>query len=819
MERRRHLVRLLLLSLFAIFLLYAGSFGLAWKATIPALGDLLDPLDGVYRTARLADHQGNEQMSLKGLSQTVNIKRDHRGIPHIFAQNDADAVRAVGFVTAQDRLFQLDFLPRVAQGRLSEVLGKQTLDKDKFLRSTGMEWGARKNLASLKQTDPKQIQVLEWFAEGVNQYLDQVSEKDLPLEFRLLHYKPRRYQPLYTLLMLQYMNYDLSWKSDDIMYGRIRKAIGDSSFTALFPQFSTLYVPISPEMKGITPQGRAVMGAANTTPSAMPKSQAADHLEAMQRSLAGTILEGYQDGKGSNNWAISGSHSNSNFPILAGDPHLKVTLPSIWYEMHVVTPTMNTYGVAVPGSPMPIIGFNSNMAWTFTNTDTDQIDYYQLTLDKAKKKYKYMDGWRDLTSVIDTIRVKGSADVIDTLRYAHWGTVIMDKGDAVAVQWTAHKPNGIMNAIWGFNHAQTFDEFQQALRHFDAPMQNCMYADRFGNIAVRSSGYLPIRKVSYAGGLLDGSSDAGEWIGRVPFEELPSSYNPDQGYLSSTNQQPAPADYPYYQRITWNDSFRSLRIDSLLRSKPKQEVEDMKRYQRDVHAVQFDLLKPFLMSDSLKNISSKAQNVRQSLLKWDGNTETNAVQPLLLDVLIKSLKLQTWDEFQTAWRKPELSTLMLMLQNQPQEKWFDVLNTPKKENGYDVLASALDATADSLSQRYQNGNTTWGAQHQIRFDHILEALKALGRGPFPFSGFANTLSPAKERVTKATASWRMIVDFDGGKPKGYGIFPGGASGNPFSRFYTANLSTYLNFDYYDLDRPQKPEEVYGSTSSLVLSPN
>ncbi|HMB90401.1 MAG TPA: penicillin acylase family protein, partial [Rhodothermales bacterium] len=522
-----------------------------------------------------------------------------------------------------------------------------------------------------------------------------------------------------------------------------------------------------------------------------------------------------------NNWVAHGTRTATGAPILAGDMHLSVTLPSIWYEVHLVTPTMNTYGVTTPGTPLPVEAFTDHVAWAFTNTGADVIDHYALELDSTGTRYRYDDGFRDLRMEPDTILVAHSDPVIDTIYFSHWGPVMMDGEEAVALRWAAHEPSRTMTALWGMHHARNLSEFEDALRYWDTPMQNIAQADVDGNIAIRSTGFLPIRRSGNGVGLLDGSTDEAEWVGRVPFEELPHSNNPAQGFLSSANQQPTDASYPYYLGHDWRSSYRSLRIDSLLRGKSDHTVEDFQRYQADVHAMQYELFVPLL--DSLTDLSSRADSLRQLLAGWDGNATVDRPEPLVLDEFLDALTRFAWDEsaFQRA-RRPAQYVLYGLLVNEPASPWLDIKNTTMREDASALLRYTLNATADTLEARYGWGvaNWRWGDYHHIVFKHLTQssALGALWRGPVEYPGFASTLSPAGRRETTHTASWRVVVDFSQTPPVGYGMYPGGQSGNPFSPLYDAQVMPYVQFQHYDLHKPTSPDGLAEATSQVTLRP-
>ena len=817
----RRVLLLVLWGLVALVLLASLQWPLAG---LSPLGELLDPLDGLYRTARHAEHTASQVLALEVLEAPVTVVRDERGVPHIFAENDHDAMVAMGYAVAQDRLFQLDFLPRVASGRLSEVFGRASINADRFLRSTGMDWAARKIADRIRQQQGLERDIIEWFAAGANAYIDALDEKDLPFEFRLFGYRPERYSYLHAVRLMQYFAYDLTYRTDAAYYSILQERFDAKDYATLYPRYASLYVPIIPEQGGgATPRlTEYASWSGDGSAVAADGSELATVAQRQQR-LLGTASEGFVPGKGSNNWAVAGTRSTTGAPMLAGDPHLSMTLPSIWYEMHLVTPTMNIYGVTPPGAPALVNAFNDYVAWSLTNTGADVIDHYALELDHTGTRYWFEEGWRDLDIVLDTIEVKGHAPVVDTLYYAHWGPVVITDSSAVATRWVAHEDGHTLQAFWEMNHARNTEEFQTALQHWDTPMQNIIYADVAGNISIRSAGYLPVRKAGHGIGLLDGSTTAFDWVGRVPFDELPHSINPDQGFLASSNQQPADSTYPHYLGHDWRSSYRSLRIDSLLRGKAKHSIDDFKRYQADVHAVQRDLFVPLL--DTLGGLSPKADTLRRLLTAWTGETSVDRVEPLVLDEWLQTLRALAWDEpaFE-GLRRPSESVLYDLLRHQPDASWLDVQATESREDAAGLLRLALEATADTLATRYgwDVEAWRWGDHHKVVFRHLTQtaALRSLWRGPIEYPGFASTLSPAGARTTTHSASWRMVVDFSQSPPVGYGVYPGGQSGNPFSVFYDLHVPTYLAFDYYDLLKPASPDELDPDrvSSRLTLHP-
>ncbi len=811
MSRRR------LLGIGASLLLIAALFyGLNARILgFPSVSTVLDPADGFYRTARNATPDADSsRLQLSGLEAPVTIVRDERHVPHIYAESDRDAIVALGYVTAKDRLFQLDFLPRVASGRLSEAFGRQAVGSDRFLRRTGMEWGAQRNLERIQDEGGVELQALRWYGEGVNAYLDRISSVDLPLEFRLLGYTPDRFSPIQGLRLLQYMTYDLTYNTDDPAYARLQRRLDSTTYETLYPEHPAgLFVPVIPPDEQVSPPGakaREETGSisAEVYARAAPAVKARDASRATLQDLLGLPEDAVA---GSNNWAVQGERSDTGAPLLAGDMHLSVTLPSIWYEAHLVTPSTNVYGLTIPGAPVLVQAFNRHVGWTMTNTGADQIDHYALEVDSTRSQYRYEGDWRPLRREVDTLHIKGEEPVLDTLYFSHHGPVRFSdtgKSAAIAERWVGHEPSRTLHALWDMNRARSAEEVSEALRLWDTPMQNVLYAGTDDSIAIRSVGYLPVRRGGHGRGLLDGSSTEAEWIGRVPFDSLPAAHNPSQKFLASANQVPTGPGYPYYLGHDWGDGYRSLRIDSLLRGASSHSVDDFKRYQGDVQVQEREVFVPFLTT--LEGLSPRADTLRRLLRRWDGEAATDRPEPLILEEFLSSFRRMMWDEpIFAAAPNPEDAALVHLLRTNPDARWFDVQATDSVEDASALLSRALEATADTMAATYgwTPSEWRWGEHHELMLRHLSgsDQLRPLWRGPYAFPGFGTTVLQAPGHTVTHTASQRVIVDFSTTPPRGYGVVPGGQRGDPLDPFfYDTQIPTYLDQEYFDLQMPETP---------------
>jgi penicillin amidase len=811
-------------------LVYATSR--TW-GSIPAFSYFLDVWNGAYRTARLAHESSKiEDVRIPTLSAPVSIYRDERNVPHITAQNDLDAVAALGYLIAKERLFQIDFQTRVASGRLSEIFGADRVKTDQFLRRTGMMMGAERTWESVQKNSPQTKAVLEAFTSGVNAYVSGLSEKDYPFEFRLLGYAPEAWSPVKSILVNQLMAFDLTFQGqlDDVVMEELRGKMGDSAFQALYPNHSVLNVPQSPEAQGIVPASKRT-GVIKTEQQAKNihlESRAITALLAA-RDDAGTLFGETAEGKGSNNWVATGAKTRSGKPILAGDPHLGLSLPAIWYEVQMITPTMNMYGVTIPGAPLIIVGYNDNVAWSPTNTGADVVDFYTVKFEDGKqKRYFQSGGWEPVEERIAPIRVKGGADVPDTMRITRWGPVITVENEAVAVRWTAHESSTILEGIWGMNHAKNLDEFTKAQQKWDVPAQNLVFADNAGNISLRSCGYYPIRKRGHGRGVHDGATDEGAWIGRVPFDSIPGSVNPERCFLESANQDPTPADYPYYLNYDWGDVWRSRRIHEFLSTAQNLTWQDFEHFQTDVKVMQWEFLKPMISALNLAPQTPAKKQALERLMAWDGIATKENGGALLLHTFIGELRRQTWDEMldtaQNLRGNPSDPMIYHLLKNEPNSRWFDHPATPERETASDILRSSMLAALDTMIAKYGTSPDAWqwGKQHNLVVRHLTrsDALKPLWRGPYPFVGFQATVLPAGNLMTTHSASWRMVVDFASGKPEGHAVYPGGPSGNPFSKWYDSQIPTWLQGTLYPLHKAASEADCKQASMRLsaVLSP-
>lgn len=833
------------LALVLIALLYVG-LTVSWGG-LPPLERFVDPVRGLWHTARTAPApSGTHTLALPALNDSVTVVRDERGVPHIYAASDRDAVVAMGYVVAQDRLFQMDFTARVAQGRLSELLGPDMASSDRFLRSTGMEWGAQKNIERIREMGGIEWDALRWFSAGANAYIDGLAPHAYPLPYRVLDAAPARRAPIDGLRLLQYMTYDLTYRSDAPVYDVLRERLAPGAYETLYPQHPPgQYATMYPAGPAEATHRTATQGRTAPSPSPVAVSDTATRRQARailqahratQRALQHGVLEGYRFGKGSNNWAVAPSRSETGGALLANDMHLGLSLPAIWYEVHLHTPTTHVSGLTIPGAPVIVQGINDHVGWGLTNAGADVIDHYAITLNEDRTQYRHNGTWRDLEMQVDTLYMHDGVPVRDTLRISHWGPLLTDApatvpdSQAVAVQWVAHHPNTTLRALWKINRASSVQAVDQALSDWTAPMQNIVMADTEGSIGMRMAGRLPVRAsgsgAASRAGLLPGATDAYAWAGWVPHRAMPHVINPEQGVIGSANQVPVRPSYPYYVGHDWGDGYRSVRLDSLLRGAPTHRLNDMKAYQTDVYVQERAAFAPFIAAVAPGTLTDRGAAVRQWLLRWEGQATTDRHEPLVMRTWLQTLRRMTWDE--AAFNDvpdPEDAVLIAQMQEAPASPWFDRVDTPPRETAPTLIRDALNATADTLATRHgwAPDAWTWGKHHRVTMNFLLPAgpFEALKRGPYPFPGFTSTLLQAPGLDVTHTASQRAVVDFSGTRPVAHVVYPGGQREHPFDpRHYDLFIEPYLEAGYYVQARPTAPSAIEARrvTNQLALHP-
>ncbi len=812
-------------------LMYAGFRSIG---PVPPVGLLLDPANGAWASAAATNFPARQAARIPGLIDSVTILFDDRGVPHIFASSELDAYRALGYVQARDRLFQMETQTRAASGRLSEWAGKKALELDKDSRAIGLAWGAEKKLASYDTTSAG-FRAIVAYADGVNAWISQMRPRDLPIEYRLLNARPIKWEPLHSLYFLSRMSLTLAMNDATMRRLRAQALVGQTAADALFPVNSPIQQPVQPN--GLP--GARFDFAELPSPGA-PDRSVAQAAQAHERILAALNLGRHsetRDAIGSNNWAVAPSRAAAGHALLAGDPHLDLTLPSVWYEMHLVVPgKLDVAGVGFPGAPGVVIGFNRDVAWTFTNTSSDVNDFYAETVDNADHPSNYrVDGnWRPLEKRIETYRDKNGATLAtDTLYFTHRGPMRRQTAQWLSMRWTAYEKSHELDNFISLGSARSAPEWLEKMRDYVAPTQNGLVADRSGNIAIRASGAYPVRPGDGRGDLIrDGSKSASDWLGSLPVEKYPSSMNPAQGFLASANQQPVdPRQNPAYMGSDWYSPWRAMRINTLLSADAAVTPDDMRLFQTDPGSARADAFAPMFIAaaareDSAGRGDATLREAARLLGEWDRRYVRTNHRAILFEAAMRELGRHTWDELMEPkaaptepFNLPEEQTLLALLSS-PSSVWWDDRRTAAKEDRDAVVAQSLKAAYTKLRAEKgapDSAGWLWSNTRHANIRHLLQ-IPAFSALDIPVQGGPNTLSPSGGKGTQG-ASWRMVVEL-GPEVRAWAVYPGGQSGAPASRRYADRLSRWALGQLDEVLFPRTAAELARSrvTSTLKLTP-
>lgn len=759
----------------------------------PPIGKFLNPVTGFWQNAESKNIDAKHDIKIEGLNGNTVIRYDEHMIPHIFAGNDHDLYFAQGYVTARDRLFQLDIQTRSASGRLAEIVGPRALDIDRYHRRMGMVFGAENTLKECMK-DPKVKEVLEAYCAGVNAYIHSLQPKYYPIEFKILDYAPEDYTPLNCALVLKLMSETLAGGSDDFQLTNTLKYLGAKVTNDLFPDH---YFKDEP----IIPAGTKW----DFKPLAIPKPSKG-FLDAMADTIK-TVQK--VEGIGSNNWVLAGSRTANGYPILANDPHLNLTFPSIWYQIQLAAPGVNVYGVSIPGTPTVIIGYNQKIGWGVTNVDADVLDWYQVRFkDLTQKEYWYNNKWVPDTRRIEAIKVRGQKTIYDTVIYTHIGPVVYPSGSSKpkmgraanvpvghALRWIAHDPSIEFKTFYLLNRGKNYNDYREALRYYTAPAQNFIFASNDKDIAITPNGKFPLKYKDQGKFILDGSDIADEWHGFIPMEQNPTAKNPEQGFLSSANQESTDDSYPYYINWHFGSYTRGKRINDLLRAMHHATADSIRVMQTDDYSIFAQDVLPTMIGDlDIAKMTGQQKAAYQVISKWNKHYDANSIAASIFDLWWSKLYLAIWsDDFtvkkdlniQLKW--PSSYRTIQLLVTQSTSKWYDDSRTSQVETRGDLINKSFNAAIDSLTRKYGKLGKAWewGGVKGSNIGH-LGMVPGFGSGVFSADGAGSVINALSE---SHGPSWRMVVQF-GPKVQGYGVFPGGESGNPGSYYYDNMFKTW-----------------------------
>lgn len=742
----------------------------------------------------------NADIKLENLKEDVTVYRDEFAVPHIYAKNEEDLYRATGYCMAQDRLWQFDLIRRATTGELSEIFGADMINADQMLRMLRIP---EKSRSIVENSDPKIVNALEAFCDGVNQYIDTHQNK-LPLEFSILGYKPDEWLPEHSLNLIGYMAWDLTmpWLIETTFY-KIKEKVGDKKFAEIIPDLELQKSVVYPEIG----EWEASIGKDSPYLSSLDKLQEL----------------GLEIFNGSNNWAVSGEKSITGKPLFSNDMHLDLSAPGIWYTMHqVIEGELNVTGVAVPGQPLVVAGHNEKIAWGMTNVMVDDMDFYFETINPDNPdEYLFNGEWKPMEVRKEIIEVKGEDPVERTSHFTHRGPLVtkvkkMDESKPISMRWVGNEPSNELLSLYLMNRAENWEDYKNALKTFISVSQNIAYADVQGNIGIYCAAGVPIRDGWNGVEIAPGETDKYDWKGLVPFEELPHSYNPMSGYVASANNRSAGDEYEHHISYWYAPQYRIDRIREMLTEKSLLSIDDYKRMQSDFRSkmVENMIYKIRLVINDIPDLNGQEKEAVDLLNDWDGilskeSKVATIFEQFYMDLINNIFVDELGDELLADYMRVEYTV------NEAIDKmwiagnsiWCDDVNTVETETLNDNIANAFKDAVANLNERFGSDieDWQWSKVHGLVLEHpmggvkILDKVFNLNRGPWPVGGARHTVSPYRYStdrpfVVDYGSSHRHIYDASNWD-NSLSIIPTGISGIPASKHYCDQTDSYVNNEY------------------------
>ena len=742
----------------------------------------------VFLARSLPETEG--ELTLPGLLKPITVVRDSSGVPHVSAGNEHDLYLAQGYIQAQDRLFQMDLSRRQASGELSEVIGEKAVKNDKYFRTLGLRRAAESSYDAYTSEGKEALDV---FAEGVNLYIAELEESGKwPVEFTLLGYEPEPWTPVDSLTIGKYMAFDLggNWEDQAFRQYLLQNFPKEKAYD-LFPSY----------------------------PKEGPYNISKEDLD-IEKSFAGAVIP--YEFNGSNNWVVSGAKTETGKPLLADDPHLGLATPSVWYQMHLEAPTVNVSGVIFAGIPGIILGHNENVAWGVTNTGPDVQDLYiEKRNPKNENEFAYKDKWEKAKIVDEPIKVKDGKTIDYQVTITRHGPVVSEfagksgKDKVLALRWTALDPSAELEAVLNMNKAKDWDEFEKALLKFETPAQNFVFASIDGTIAYKANGKIPIRKKGDSMLPVPGWTDEYEWKSYIPFDELPKTINPEEGFISTANNKVISDDYPYHISNNWAQPYRQMRIQEFLQANKKLTAGDMQSLQMDQVNLQAREFVPQFLKILNGSSSKQEEQALEILQKWNEIDSADAAAPMIFNVWMKKIgDVLLTDEIPEETlklfngRKSAIDELLREALEGKAGPWIEEAGGLEQ-----VLAKALQKTLKELeaTQGSDLADWEWGDYHQVRFDHPLSSVSPLNYlfnsdGGIPVGGSSVTVQAAAfldDGTVNHGGSWRFVIDLSD-MNQAYHLVGPGQSGNVKSKWYHDQLEDWADGTYHKtiLDQPK-----------------
>lgn len=786
-----------------------------------------------YFVARSALPQLDGTLAVKGLSAPVKVTRDSHGVPAIEAATLEDLFLAQGYVTAQDRLWQMDIMRRFAAGELSEILGADTLKIDREQRILGLRAAARK---SLQMASARDRVYFDAYARGVNAFIESHGSS-LPIEFRILKYRPMPWQAEDSIVIANQMVKDLNYYTfgDTLAHEKILAKLGPELTADLYVNRSWHDRPPTVMRADLNDNDQENQGDSDDDDD---DDAGPDTSVTQQRGAAAEIWAQYPEAvNGSNDWVVSGAHTVTGKPLLSNDMHLGHNMPNLWYEAHLKcvnqSASLDVAGVTLPGMPYVIVGHNQRIAWGFTNVGPTVADAFIENFN-AQGAYQTPEGWQQPEHRAEVIRVKDKPDVTLDVMLTRHGPIVTDllPGETrqVALRWTLY--DGLRMPFFDVDTAQNWDDFRKAFSQLDVPGQNVVYADVDGNIGYQATGRVPIRAAGDGSLPVSGADNAHEWTGYIPFDKLPSIYNPPSGVIATANGRITPDGYPNSISVEWEAPWRTERIYHVLESGRKFAAPDMLALENDIHS-ENDLFaaERFVYAiDHTSKPSARAKQAADLMRNWDGRMLGSSAAPtiavrsareltrLLLEPRLgsapedpkqqeESLNWKTYHwEMQTVW-------LQNVLLHQPQ-RWL-----PENYSNYDeLLTAAVEAAVNEPSAPQDLASWHWGSVNVLEIEHpVLGKIPLIGRWAAPGikeqSGSSYTVKAVTAHHGPSERFTANLADLDQSTLN----IVTGQGGNFLSPYYMDQWKAWYEGSTFTL--PFTPQAVQATGANrLVLEP-
>jgi len=722
-SRRTSVPRILLWLLLAVLVVLGGALGYGYYVAHSAL----PKLDG--------------RLAISGLAAPVTVTRDSHGVPTIEAASFEDLFFAQGYVTAQDRLWQMDVMRRFGGGELSEILGETMLKVDREQKILGLRDAAKK---SLQMATPRDHIFFEAYARGVNAYIA-AHGHNLPIEFRILGYAPKPWLPEDSVVIANQMVKDLNFHYffDALSREKILARLGPELTADLYVNRSWHDRPPTVMREDLN-QPDAKTGDSDDDDD---DDDSPDNSVTQQKVPVALPLPEDLPVNGSNDWVVSGAHTVTGKPLLSNDMHLGHQMPNLWYEAHLHSGTLDVAGVTLPGMPYVIVGHNQRIAWGFTNVGPTVTDVYIENFN-AQGAYQTPNGWVQPDHRVEVIHIKGKPDVSVDVKITRHGPIITElvPGEIrpLALRWTLY--DSLHIPFLDVNAAQTWQDFRHAFSQLDAPGQNVVYADVDGNIGYQATGKIPIRAAGDGSLPVSGADNAHEWVSYIPFEKLPSIYNPPSGIIATANGRITPDNYPYSISMEWEAPWRTARIYHVLESGRQFSAADMLALQTDIHS-EADLFaaERFVYAiDHAAKPSARAKQAADLMRSWDGRMQASEAAPTIAENSMRELRrlllepklgsapadpnkeeeVLSWTTYSWEMRSVWVENIML---HRP-KRWL-----PEAFPNYDeLLTAAVEAAVNGPTVPRDLASWRWGAFNAVDIEHpILGKIPLLHRWSGP----------------------------------------------------------------------------------------